>query len=296
MAGAALLISLALVALGIIHPALLFAAGLFALGGAIDFADASAHTPDGGNYAWVERIDKVTGAVVTFGGQISAVKVTNPGSGYDAVTIGFTGGGGSGAAATGLLQGGKLLAITITNAGTGYTTVPTVTITPTTTGSGAAATAYLTDGWHRLPARASHNFKSGQPETDVISEDKRIFTTKKEAHQGSITFAFQQMDTWTRNFLFKEANDYDWRLFLYDGLSRNNFFHAYQLIGRVRFPKLADDQKPKDTLDVTASVLNNPTAITITEANLPVASLAQAYDLAANEVYIEQEELIEPTT
>lgn len=278
------------------EPAGFIIAGLIGLGAVIDLIDASAYTPDGGNYAWLERIDKVTGAVVLLGGGISAVKVTNPGSGYDAVTIGFTGGGGSGATATGTLQGGKLLFITITAAGTGYTTAPTVTITPTTTGAGAAATAYLQDGWHRVPARVSHNFKSGQAETEVRAEDKRIFTTKKEQHEGMLTFNFLQMDTWTKNFFGKEANDYDWRCFMYVGQSRGVDFFSYRLIARVRFPKKIDDTRPKDSFDVEAVVLNNSTAITITETNLPVSGLAQAYDLAANAVYTEAEELLEPST
>lgn len=294
-----MILFLLLIGFHALTPISIVALGFLAIGGVIDLYDSSGHAPDGGNYAWLERIDKINGAVVTLGGLVTGIKVTNPGSGYDAVTVVITpaaGDPGVNAAGTAILSGGKILAVTITNPGSGYALPPTISFTPTTTGSGAAATAYVSDGWHRLPSRASHNLKSGRPETDVLDEKQNIFTTKKGPQQGSILFNFQQMDTWSKNFLFKEANDYDWRLFLYNGISRNNFFHSFQIIARVRFPILTDDVKPKDTLDVTATVLNNNTAITITETNLPVASLAQAYDIPANAVYIEQEELIEPTT
>lgn len=65
------------------------------------------------------------------------------GTGYatpPAVT--FTGGGGTGAAGTAVLQNGKVVGITITAPGTGYTTAPTVVIA----GAGGAAATATTDG------------------------------------------------------------------------------------------------------------------------------------------------------
>lgn len=63
-----------------------------------------------------------------------------PANGTLPVTI--TGGGGSGAEATAIVQDGRVIRIDITNPGSGYTQVPSVTI-----GSGeATATALLTDG------------------------------------------------------------------------------------------------------------------------------------------------------
>lgn len=78
-------------------------------------------------------------------GAVSAIEITNQGSGYtSAPTVGFTGGGGTGAAATATLgtgaSAGKVVTITITNPGSGYTSAPTVGFTGGA-GSGAAATA-----------------------------------------------------------------------------------------------------------------------------------------------------------
>jgi phage tail sheath protein FI len=78
-------------------------------------------------------------------GAISGVTVTAQGTGYtSAPTVGFSGGGGSGAAATAVLgtgaNAGKVVSITVTNPGTGYTSAPTVALTGGG-GSGATATA-----------------------------------------------------------------------------------------------------------------------------------------------------------
>ena len=79
------------------------------------------------------------------GGLVSGVLITNAGAGYNsAPTIGFTGGNGSGAAATATVAGGQVTRITITNPGAGYTAAPTVTITaqggdnPTTIAQGTS--------------------------------------------------------------------------------------------------------------------------------------------------------------
>lgn len=76
---------------------------------------------------------------------VSAIAVSNAGSGYtSAPTVAFTGGGGTGAAATAVLgtgaDAGKIVSFTITNPGTGYTSAPTVALTGGG-GSGGAATA-----------------------------------------------------------------------------------------------------------------------------------------------------------
>jgi len=82
----------------------------------------------------------------TGGGSVTAITVTNGGSGYTTaptVTISSGGGGGTGATATAVLTNGAVTAITITSAGNGYTLDPTVTITGTGTGTGAVATAQI---------------------------------------------------------------------------------------------------------------------------------------------------------
>ena len=78
-------------------------------------------------------------------GLISGFTITNAGTGFtSAPTIGFTGGGGSGATAVATVDvsSGTVTSITVTNPGTGYSSAPTVTFTGGG-GSGAAATALL---------------------------------------------------------------------------------------------------------------------------------------------------------
>lgn len=74
---------------------------------------------------------------------VEAVIVTAVGTGYtSAPTVGFTGGGGSGAAGTAVLESGVVVRVDMTNPGTGYTSAPTVGFTGGG-GSGAAATAVM---------------------------------------------------------------------------------------------------------------------------------------------------------
>lgn len=80
-------------------------------------------------------------AVIQKGG-ISAVNVTNGGTGYTtAPTVAITGGGGTGATATATVAGGKITGFVITNPGSGYTRAPTVGLTGA--GTGGAATAVV---------------------------------------------------------------------------------------------------------------------------------------------------------
>ncbi|MEA3209358.1 MAG: hypothetical protein QOE70_2415 [Chthoniobacter sp.] len=85
-----------------------------------------------------------TGAT-TLSGSVSAVSVTNGGSGYTSTpTVAFTGGGGTGAAATPTLIG-PVASFTITSGGSGYTSAPTVTLSGGG-GTGATATATVNSG------------------------------------------------------------------------------------------------------------------------------------------------------
>ncbi len=62
-------------------------------------------------------------------GQVTAVTVTDGGSGYSAVpTVTFIGGGGAGALATATITGGAVTAIHVVTGGRGYTSAPTVGI------------------------------------------------------------------------------------------------------------------------------------------------------------------------
>jgi len=87
------------------------------------------------------------GAIITTSstGTVNSVSVGAGGTGYvTAPAISFTGGGGTGAAATATVLGGAVTAITITNPGSGYTSAPTVVIGGP--GSGATASAVLGTG------------------------------------------------------------------------------------------------------------------------------------------------------
>ena len=71
--------------------------------------------------------------------ELSAIAVTTGGTGYTSASVAFSGGTGSGAAGTVSVTGGVVTAVNITNPGTGYTTLPSVTITGD--GTGATGTA-----------------------------------------------------------------------------------------------------------------------------------------------------------
>lgn len=79
-------------------------------------------------------------------GRVTYVAVTNGGSGYtSAPTVAFSGGGGSGVAASAVIDSaGTVRFVVITNWGTGYTSAPTVSFSGGS-GSGAAATATIND-------------------------------------------------------------------------------------------------------------------------------------------------------
>jgi len=85
----------------------------------------------------------VSGGVI--GGAITSLTISNAGSGFTAGTynLGFSGGGGTGAAGTYTVTApspaGKLASVTVTNGGGGYTSAPSFSITG---GGGSGATGY----------------------------------------------------------------------------------------------------------------------------------------------------------
>jgi hypothetical protein len=75
---------------------------------------------------------------------VTGVNITNGGSNYATPPIvEFSGGGGSGVAATAVVEDGVVVEVQITNAGTGYTSAPDVTFVVPGQGSGATAASTL---------------------------------------------------------------------------------------------------------------------------------------------------------
>lgn len=94
----------------------------------------------------------VNGAASGTSGTIVGLTVTNAGyayrngsGSYTAPTVSFSGGGGTGAAATAAIStNGAVTGLTITNAGSGYTSPPTVIFTPSTSGGAGSAAGVAT--------------------------------------------------------------------------------------------------------------------------------------------------------
>lgn len=92
---------------------------------------------------WSDGVD--IAPTVGVAGTLAAIELTSGGSGYTTPpTVTFSGGGGTGAAATAIIQGGAVVGFTITNEGSGYTSAPTITLADGD-GTGATALAVLGD-------------------------------------------------------------------------------------------------------------------------------------------------------
>lgn len=90
----------------------------------------------------IER-DSLTIEQPVFNNRVTGITVENQGSGYTgAPSVTFSGGGGSGAAATATVEGGLVTGIAVTNPGSGYSSAPTVNLSGGG-GSGATASAFL---------------------------------------------------------------------------------------------------------------------------------------------------------
>ena len=129
----------------------------------------------GGSGAISATVVKVNtdGNTVECGGNVTSVAMTNNGTGYtSAPTVGFSGGGGSGAAGTAVLSGSTVGSVTITNMGSGYTSAPTVAFTGGG-GSGAAGTAVLNNFSVALPPDLQKNTYDGK--TVVLPNGTHVY-------------------------------------------------------------------------------------------------------------------------
>lgn len=109
-----------------------------------DFDWTSGASDADGNPTGYEAIARHAGA--TASDAVGSIAVGSAGTGYTTPpTVTFTGGGGSGAAATASVSGGLVTGIIVTAGGTGYTTPPTIGFTGGG-GTGATATAALSSG------------------------------------------------------------------------------------------------------------------------------------------------------
>ena len=100
----------------------------------LEFVSIYADVPVNRGFQGGTQATAIVTALDTNGG-ISALQVTNGGSGYSSQIlpiISFIGGGGSGASATAVVNPTttSITSITITNAGSGYTSPPTISISP----------------------------------------------------------------------------------------------------------------------------------------------------------------------
>jgi hypothetical protein len=120
--------------------------------GIFDFCDDRL---PGGKKWWmaVKGAPNAHGSIKADPGVITGFTVTNGGSGYtSAPTVVFTGGGGTGAAATATVSSaGVVTGITLTSAGSGYTSAPTISFSGGG-GTGLAATLGFTLGKAHIDA------------------------------------------------------------------------------------------------------------------------------------------------
>jgi len=102
---------------------------------------------------------------------VAGITISNPGTAYaTAPTVGFAGGGGTGAAGTAVLTQG-VGAIAVTTPGTGYTVAPTITLSAPQTAGGIQATATATVNAGAITAFTITNPGTGytDPPTVTIS-------------------------------------------------------------------------------------------------------------------------------
>lgn len=95
----------------------------------VSTAESVSSSGDSGDTTKVFGVSEALGENFASAGKVVEVGVANAGTGYIEVpNVVFSGGGGSGAAATATVSGGSVTAITVTNIGSSYENVPTVNV------------------------------------------------------------------------------------------------------------------------------------------------------------------------
>ena len=118
---------------------------------------------------------------------VQSVTLINPGAGYTvAPGVRFIGGGGSGAAATSVIENGIVGIVTVTGGGSGYSTSPTITFTGICTVSAAATAVVSAAG--TISAIYLTNAGAGYTQTPTI-------TISNPSLSGVGTFAFNEIVT-----------------------------------------------------------------------------------------------------
>ncbi len=112
-------------------------------------------------------------------GILTAINITNQGSGYTSTpTVTISGGGGNGATASATLgtgiSAGKVVSIDIVNPGSGYNSAPSVTISSPSSGTPATATAVVQNDIDKVDSYGDNNtFK--QEAEDVLFNEANPF-------------------------------------------------------------------------------------------------------------------------
>lgn len=119
---------------------------------------------------------------------IKDITITGIGSGYtSAPTVSFSGGGGSGAAATAVVRGGQISEINITNAGSGYTSAPTISLSGGGGSNGAATCTISTVTPALLASYLSHGSPSSDDLQTLTVNDFTFITNRKKTTAMSST-------------------------------------------------------------------------------------------------------------
>ena len=179
---------------------------------------------------------------------VSAIKVTNGGSGYTTVpTVTITGATGSGATATATISAGKVSAITVSSGGSGYTTTPTVTLSGGG-GTGVVATPLIAI-WSDLPLAAQTGVTADVASGNIADSFKRLeYMAQAYAIPGCALYQ-------NSSLLAAIVGGLDW-------MTSNVYTSTGTLFGNWYDWEVA---APQALNNATVLLLSNPAALTTTQ-------------------------------